>query len=144
MKLNWGTGIAIFYIVFVLFTGFMVYKAFGEDFDLVTEDYYAQEIKFQDKIDSRTRAEKLDASLQSVVDGKNLKIIFPQQEEALSGSINCFRPSDETKDFTESFETANGFHTIPLNKFIKGKYLIKVDWSANDIEYYQEQTIIIP
>ncbi|MFT7084557.1 MAG: hypothetical protein ACJAV5_000263 [Vicingaceae bacterium] len=144
MKLNWGTGIAIVYTTFVVFIGVMVYKAFGEDFDLVTEDYYAQEIKFQEKIDSRTRAEKLDASLQSVVDGKNLKIILPQKNELLTGSINCFRPSDETKDFTESFKTENGFYTIPLNKFIKGKYLIKVDWSANGVEFYQEQTIVIP
>ena len=144
MKFNWGTGIAIFYTIFVLFTGFMVYKAFGEDFDLVTEDYYAQEIKFQDKIDSRSRAEALDASLQNIVEGENLKIIFPQQAEALTGSINCFRPSDETKDFIESFKTETGSHTIPLSKFIKGKYLIKVDWSANGVDYYQEQTIVIP
>lgn len=144
MKLNWGTGIAIVYTTFVVFIGVMVYKAFGEDFDLVTEDYYAQEIKFQEKIDSRSRAEKLDVSVQTVVEGKSLKIIFPQESELLTGSINCFRPSDETKDFTETFKTEEGFHTIPLNKFIKGKYLIKIDWSLNGVEFYQEQTIVIP
>lgn len=160
MKLNWGTGIAIFYTIFVLFTGFMVYKAFGEDFDLVTEDYYAQEIKFQNKIDSKERAEKLEGTLQTIVEGKNLKVLFPQKDVELIGSINCFRPSDETKDFTEKFDITDGSFTIPLNKFIKGKYLIKVEWSENtgtstpdpsesvemlsDHAFYQEQVIVIP
>ena len=151
MKFNWGTGIAIGYTTFVLFIGFMVYKAFGEDFELVTEDYYAQEIKFQDKIDSKARARKLDGNLQTIVVGKNLKILFPQKEMALKGNVNCFRPSDETKDFTETFDVQDGTFSIPLNKFIKGKYLIKVEWSeanSNDgvksQNYYQEQTIIIP
>lgn len=166
MKFNWGTGIAIGYTTFVVFIGVMVYKAFGEDFDLVTEDYYAQEIKFQDKIDSKARAEKLDGNLQTIVEGKNLKILFPQKDIPLKGSINCFRPSDESKDFTETFTIENGAYTIPLSKFIKGKYLIKVEWSENidrksasvtdsaelvevlgdhsDLNFYQEQTIVIP
>ena len=163
MKFNWGTGIAIGYTTFVVFIGVMVYKAFGEDFDLVTEDYYAQEIKFQDKIDSKARAEKLDGNLQTIVEGKNLKILFPQKDIPLKGSINCFRPSDESKDFTETFTIENGAYTIPLSKFIKGKYLIKVEWSENidrkgasapdsaDLvevlrapTFYQEQTIVIP
>ena len=122
MKFNWGPGIAIGYTTFVLFIGFMVYKAFGEDFELVTEDYYAQEIKFQDKIDSKARARKLDGNLQTIVVGKNLKILFPQKEMALKGNVNCFRPSDETKDFTETFDVQDGTFSIPLNKFIKGKY----------------------
>ena len=170
MKFNWGTGIAIGYTTFVVFIGVMVYKAFGEDFDLVTEDYYAQEIKFQDKIDSKARAEKLDGNLQTIVEGKNLKILFPQKDIPLKGSINCFRPSDESKDFTETFTIENGAYSIPLSKFIKGKYLIKVEWSESangrmgtsapdstepaEIKdasaqlsaptFYQEQTIVIP
>lgn len=154
MKLNWGTGIAIGYTTFVLFIGIMVYKAFGENFELVTEDYYAQEIKFQDKIDSKSRAKKLNGNLQTIVIGNNLKILFPQKGMALKGSINCFRPSDETKDFTEMFEVQDGTYSIPLSKFIKGKYLIKVEWSEieikgasaplGDLNYYQERTIVIP
>lgn len=144
MKLNWGTMIAIFYSSFVLFIGWMVYKAFGEDFDLVTEDYYAQEIQFQDKIDSKDRAKNLTGNLQATVKGKNLVVLFPQKEVELNGSINCFRPSDASKDFTSPFSTNDGTFAIPLNKFIKGKYLIKVDWSHEDISYYEEQTIIIP
>lgn len=156
MKLNWGTFIAIGYTTFVLFIGFMMYSAFGEDFDLVTDDYYAQEIAFQDKIDSKTRAKKLNGNLQTIINGKQLQIKFPQKNAALSGTIHCFRPSDETKDFIETFEVENGTYSIPLNKFIKGKYVIKVEWSENsgpsapnstelsDRGFYQEQTIVIP
>lgn len=144
MKLNWGTMIAIFYSSFVLFIGWMVYKAFGEKFDLVTEDYYAQEIQYQDKIDSKTRTKNLTGNLQVTISGQNLVVLFPQKEAALKGSINCFRPSDASKDFTSDFSTEDGSFSIPLQKFIRGKYLIKVDWSNKGINYYEEQTIIIP
>ena len=144
MKLNWGTLIAIFYSCFVLFIGWMVYKAFGEDYDLVTEDYYAQEIQYQDKIDSKSRAKKLTGSLQATIEGKNLVVLFPQKEATLKGEINCFRPSDASKDFKTAFETTNGRFSIPLKEFIRGKYLIKVDWSNEKVNYYEEQTIVIP
>jgi len=146
MKLNWGTFIAIGYSVFVLFVIFMVYSAFGEDYDLVTEDYYAQEIAYQDRIDRTSRANRLENSLQVTLEGNNLKVIFPQNNKTLSGSIQCFRPSDESKDFTETFNTSSGSFGIPLNRFIKGKYLIKVDWTSVEEAggFYQEQVIVIP
>ena len=52
MKLNWGNWIAVAYSVFVLFIIAMVYLAFGEKWDLVAENYYEQEIQYQDKINS--------------------------------------------------------------------------------------------
>ena len=144
MKLNWGTMIAIFYSTFVLFMAWMVYKSSGENFDLVTEDYYAQEIKYQDKIDSKSRTKNLTGKLQTTIKGKNLVVLFPQKEADLKGSINCFRPSDASKDFTTSFAIEDGRFSIPLDKFIKGKYLIKVEWSNEGLNYYEEQSIIIP
>ena len=144
MKWNWGTKIGLLYTVFVLFIIGMVYMAFNQKYDLVTEDYYEKEIAFQGTIDSKVRAENLEGNLTTGVDGPNLKIIFPQQHKLIEGTINCFRPSDESKDFTEDFKTDIGFHKIPLNKFIRGKYTLKIKWHDGEIDFYKEQIVIIP
>lgn len=145
MKLNWGNKIAIGYSSFVAFILVMVYLSFGEKFDLVTEDYYAKELAFQAQIDKKSRLEALDEKIKITVEGKDLIINFPHPEgTAINGTIFCFRPSDESKDFEEPIKILENKQRIPLAKFIKGKYLIQLDWNVNEESFYTEKTIIIP
>ncbi|MEQ8624948.1 MAG: FixH family protein [Vicingaceae bacterium] len=144
MKWNWGTKIGLLYTVFVLFIIGMVYMAFNQKYDLVTEDYYAEEIAYQNTIDSKSRTKQLNGNLTTAIEGKYLKLVFPEKEAALKGSVICFRPSDERKDFTEEFNITNGIYKIALSKFIAGKYTLKISWQQNDLSYYKEQIIIIP
>lgn len=144
MKINWGTKIAIFYSSFVLFIIVMVIMAFSQNYELVTEDYYAQEIAYQDRIDHQTNTKDLKEKVKLFIEDQQLIIELPiDSEEATSGKISCFRPSDETKDFEVGIVSGNR-QTIPLKNFIKGKYLIKLDWMAHNQSYYDEQIIIIP
>jgi hypothetical protein len=144
MKWNWGTKIALLYSTFIAFILFMVYMSFGQRFDLVTEDYYAEEIAYQSTIDSKERAKKLDEEIRTYVESGMLRIVFPQKEALINGEVNCFRPSDEAKDFTVKIENHTGIFDIPLNRFVKGKYLLKINWELNSLNYYQEKTVIIP
>ncbi len=144
MKWNWGTKIALFYITFVIFTLVMVVMAFQEDYELVTEDYYEQEIKYQGKIDSKQRTKALENKLSVNIDANELNILFPQKEVSLSANILCFRPSDESKDLRIEFKEFTNRVSIPLNKFSKGKYLFKIDWIANNKSFYSEEIVIIP
>ena len=53
MKLNWGSGIAL---VYVIFAGSMVafaIKASRQHYDLVTENYYTEAVNYQQEIDAR-------------------------------------------------------------------------------------------
>ena len=47
-NINWGHKIIIVYGVFVLGTLFMVYQSTLQKFDLVQNDYYAAELKYQE------------------------------------------------------------------------------------------------
>ncbi len=144
MKINWGTKIAIFYSSFVLFIIGMVIMAFNQNYDLVTEDYYAQEIAYQGRIDQQTKANNLKEKVQIAIDKQELIIKLPGVEDkTFEGTINCFRPSDETKDFNVAIIEESA-QKIPLSKFIKGKYLLKITWSAHGESFYDEKTIIIP
>lgn len=145
MKFNWGFKIALFYSSFVVFILFMVYMAFGQKYDLVTEDYYAQELEFQHKIDGKSRVNNLAENLKISIDQNNLNILFPKEMEgSLKGKINCFRPSDQDQDFEKEIVPDDLLQTIPLSQLKSGKYTLKLDWTSNGLDYYTEKIVIIP
>lgn len=142
--MNWGKGIAILYTSFVLFIAVMVYMAFGEKYDLVTEDYYQKEIEFQSTIDKKENTNVLGNHLKIGIKGDDVLIEFPQEQYPITGSIHVFRPSDITLDFEEDFAIESNTIKLSLDKFKKGKYIIKTDWKVDEQAFYQEEAIIIP
>jgi hypothetical protein len=141
--MNWGYRIALFFTCFVIFMLTMVYKCVQQDFDLVSENYYAQEIAYQDRIDRLANTEQLDTKPTYKIGEQHLNIGFPSAIE--SGNIYCFRPSDETLDFEHVLALSKQHqYQIPLTEFTSGIYKLKVEWIQNNTNYYQEQEIFIP
>jgi len=56
MKFNWGMGIAIFMTCFIIFIVSFVVKSSFLNTDLYAEDYYQQELDYQDIIDAKVNA----------------------------------------------------------------------------------------
>ena len=47
MKFNWGTGIGLFYVVFVVIMVSMVMFSARNNIDLVQEDYYEKDLNYE-------------------------------------------------------------------------------------------------
>jgi len=76
--MNWGTKILIVYVVFIAGILLMVFKSSIQKTDLVTTDYYAKELKYQEKIDEMNRVSALSAPLEYVIKDNLLIIQFPK------------------------------------------------------------------
>ena len=61
--MNWGYKILIVYIVFIAGIVTLVYKSSVQNQDLVVNDYYDQELKYQDKIDAVLRTNNLKSAV---------------------------------------------------------------------------------
>jgi hypothetical protein len=142
-KWNWGTKIALLYGSFVVFIGTMVYLSFGEKFDLVTEDYYAEEIAYQETINKRSRANALKENLTVSLQTDEVTVNLPVGSDSAQGTVFCFRPSEQAYDFQWPFQDSRTV-VIPREKFVAGKYRFKVEWESGGNTYYQEQTVVIP
>ncbi|WP_371877551.1 FixH family protein [Aquimarina sp. Aq78] len=71
MKINWGTAIVLVFIGFISFILYFVVKMnINSDYehDLVTEDYYKQELAFQNEINAEKNSKTL---LKDVIVKKN-------------------------------------------------------------------------
>jgi hypothetical protein len=146
MKLNWGYRVAILYAGFAGLIIYFVTRSINEKIDLVTPDYYAQELKYQDKIESTNRNNSLEQPLTIGLTDAGISVKFPLEMKGknITGSILLFRPSDNTKDRTIAINTGAGFEQlIPSTELAKGMYRVKVEYQSDGISYYAEKQIVV-
>ncbi|AFN74754.1 cbb3-type cytochrome c oxidase maturation protein CcoH [Melioribacter roseus P3M-2] len=146
MKLSWGTIIVIVYTVFVIGTLTMVYIFMNQDVSLVTENYYAEEIKYQNQIEKKKNSESLDKNISVIMNEGYVDIVFPEitQPEKIKGEIEFYRPSDQERDFIADIQLDSTYtFRVPFNKLKRGYWKIKIDWSDGIKEYYYEKNLMI-
>jgi hypothetical protein len=144
---NWGTGIFIAAGLFMLFIIGFVYFMFQVHFDLVEKDYYPKALVYQNRIDKLENTSKLSNKVKVEIIDQTVAIRFPKEFDPgkLTGSVYFYRPSEEKEDITIPIKTdTSGVMSYPLTGLIKGKYLVKLDYSYNNTGYYQEEGLFVP
>lgn len=146
MQLNWGIKIVILYVGFVILIVTMVGLTMREKVDLVATDYYAQELSYQDKINTVNRTKALDKSLEWEMESGTLVLKFPGQfiGQDIRGSVYFFRPSDASLDITVPIpSTRDSICRVVTTSLNKGAYKMQVSWEVNKQAYYNEGIIHI-
>ena len=146
--MNWGNKI---FLVFVVFAGIiitMVVISFRQNIDLVAEDYYEQEIQYQDQIDRLENSQRLKAlhKFSYVRTNQNGILHFPSELQGRNteGTIYFFRPSDASLDREFALKLdEQGKQTIGLENLHPGFWKVKIQWKQGGQEYYSEQTLNI-
>ena len=141
MILNWGHGLAIALAIFAAIMITFLVNSFTTDHELVTENYYQEELAFQDQITKRQNAKR---------DGKTFKVSKGEKEVVFSfqledtafknGSLNLLRPSDSKLD--KEFPLAlnkNAEMVVPFEEFEKGSYIISANWQIDTTSYFVKQ-----
>jgi len=143
IKFDWGTGITIFIALFLLANAFVIYKSFQQKNDLVAKEYYPEGLEYQKQIDRFAKTNALSGKIVISEDKLGLVITYPYDLKGkdVKGEVVFFRPSDENADFHDSirFDTAM-IQRIPVEKFIKGKYVAKFFWKMDGNEYANESS----
>ncbi len=141
MKFNWGHGIAIFLVIFVVTTISVVVKISTDeayDNELVSEDYYGDELKYQEEIDKAENAMKLSNSIVYKISEEGLTLIFPHDFDfkKVSGVVDMKRPSKQILDFKMKVKLDSTYQMlIPSDKVIRGKWNMVIDWNVGDEEF---------
>lgn len=139
--MSWGWKIALFYGSFVAFMLFMVFMAVRQDFDLVSEDYYEQEIAYQDRIDQMNNAAADGQEVTITKSDAGYELAFTGKAENVK--VQFFRPSDESKDVVLEEASVEEPFVVAADRFSMGKYLVKVEWRSNGKTYFQEQNLFV-
>jgi hypothetical protein len=143
--MSWGYKILFVYIAFVAGILFMVFRSSSQKVDLVTSDYYAKELKFQDRIDQMNRVSTLSSPLVCEIKGDSLLIGFPKEfaGREIKAEATLYCPSDEGRDSKHQFNTMNGSFAIALSSVKKGMYELHLEWMDVGGSYYFEKKLFI-
>jgi len=148
-KINsWPVSIAIIYGLFVIILiGFVIFSM-SNTVNLVSEDYYAQELKYQKQIDRINRTNELNKQiiLEYLETDKIINLNFPPEfsPESVSGQIVFFRPSDAKLDKVLAINPdITGNQKIEIKTLQSGLWRIKVFWRADSSDLYSEDSFII-
>jgi hypothetical protein len=144
--MNWGTGITIGIIGFVILSFTMTVIFMSQDVHLVTDDYYEKTLTYQDEIDKQSRTIALNEEVAIKFDGELVNIIFPSEylKKNLSGEIYFYRPSNPALDVKVLLQISEeGSQVIPVKRLEKGYWRLKLNWTMDDNSYYNEKPIII-
>jgi hypothetical protein len=114
------------------------------DHDLVTEEYYKQELEFQNDIDKETNAKNLSENLHWKKTTEGLVIFFPKTllKENITGKVFLYRPSNKQFDFETELSLSDHNLLIPDKRLLDGRWNIKVDWQYNGKSYLYKKEIL--
>lgn len=148
MRFTWGhAAIAIPVTIVVVFTAVLIRSMAEENnTELVTEDYYAKEMAFQDQINHSKNAAELNSELSWASNGDSLGLQLTGDFSPVNvtGKVSFFRPSNSKLDFsTDLVLDENAKQNFSDNKFKKGKYQIQVSWTVDGTDCYLEKNIFI-
>jgi hypothetical protein len=143
MRISWGYKIFIGYSLFVVGILFLVYKANTQSFDLVTENYYEVELKYQDVIDQKGRTAALSAPPKISHSVNSVSVQLPAEftTAGVEGQVYLYRPSDAGKDIREAFRTSTGFTEVKLKHDLSGAYELKLSWQSGGKTFFHESRI---
>jgi hypothetical protein len=143
----WPYGIIATFVVF--FAGMITLVAIAATHkeDLVSDNYYEHELKFQNEIDSAARAKNAGAALRYDAQGRGMVVALPvtQLGQRLAGTVEFYRPDAPNRDRVITLAPGvDGTQAVNLSQFAAGPWLVRVSWEAGGVAYYLEQKIVIP
>lgn len=144
--MNWGFRIVILYLSFVVLIVTLVVLCYGQKVELVSKDYYKQELQYQDRINAINNANELEKSIEHSLNGNQVLLSVSPDfiQNGYKGNVNFFRPSDSSKDFNVELKfDLSGRQIIAGDKLEKGLYKMQLSWEAAGKNYFKEQVILI-
>ena len=145
-RISWPAGIIIAITSFVIFILSFVYKVtFLPEYDhhLVSEDYYKDELNYQQEIDKQNKGIELKENITLVKTSKGLSINFPSEFDytKITGTVYFQRLSNGKIDFEFPIQLETSNFIVKDENLVAGRWDVKIVWFVNDTEYLYKEKI---
>jgi len=141
--MSWGLKITFLYGGFVALILTLVVLSSRQHFDLVSKDYYADEIAYQKVIDADKNSTTLSSAIAATVTAENVTITFPAElnNKSLGGIIHFYSPVNAAWDRELPLRSLNNQMIVSRVQLRNTRYIMKTSFSDGDQKYYQETEI---
>lgn len=145
--MNWGNRLIVVFIVFGGMISYMVYRCMRTPVDLVSANYYKEELAYQEVIDGTRAANGLSArpKLREQASG-DIDVQMPAEMNGrlVDGFIIFYCPSDMARDRQVPLEPDQRGRQLIAGRLVPaGVYTVKLSWKTGGKQYYSEQSMEI-
>jgi len=144
--MNWGHKLILVFVVFASGMFYLAYRSMHINTDLVTKEYYKDELRYQDVIDGTKSANALSSKVHILQQNEIITIQLPGEMKngKVSGNIWFYCAADAKKDRHIAIELTNeALQLISKKIFLPGIYTVKLNWTSNNKHYYSEEPFTI-
>ena len=144
--MNWGNKLILVFIVFGGMISYMVYRCMQTPVNLVSEQYYKDELAYQQVIDGTKLANALSGKVELALVPAGIRVGLPQEMRGrpVKGMIFFYCPSDVTRDRRIPLGMGTtGEQEIGKGVVSSGHYMVKVSWETGGVNYFMEQPFVI-
>ncbi len=146
MKFNWGHGLTVAILLAITGITSLVYVTTAERIDMVTDEYYPKELKYQEQIEKIRNYNALEEKIQFTVQD-TIIIRFPKlcdKPHDITGSVHLYRPSDKRLDKEQVLLLDSTFRFYwDKDKLEPGKYEVIIEWNANKTSFITKLPLYI-
>lgn len=146
MTFNWGHKVTFGFVAFAGMIVYMVIQSMQTRYDLVSKEYYKDELQYQQVIDGTSRANQLGSRVAiTQVDGQ-LVVQLPRemQQQQITGSLWLYNATDAQKDRKIALHlNEQAMQTVDSRGMKPGNYVAKISWQASGESYYTEVPVSI-
>jgi nitrogen fixation protein FixH len=145
----WPIGVFLAFALFIPATfGLAIFTTFHKS-DLVSPDYYEQEIRYQERFDRLKRTKPLLDSIRIDYDpaAASIRIQLPAEHgrEAATGMVRLYRPSAAGLDRELALKLdANGAQRVNAGGLRTGLWKVRVEWRSGEQDFFREESIVVP
>ena len=144
----WPIFIATFFLLAICAVITFITWAVHQNMDLVSRDYYKDEILYQQQIDSLKRTHQLGRQVSAIYnrESREIAVTLPiaHSLQKASGTINLYRPSDANLDYTVPLRLEpNATQKIRTTDLRSGLWRIRIQWNTAGQDYFFDQPVVI-
>jgi len=141
--MNFGKWIVVAFLTFAFYIAVLVVVCVRQDINLVSKDYYRDELKYQQKLDQINNTNRLRHLPVIAVENGQARISFAEGQHIQNGTFKIERPSDEKLDRHYRLSPHQPVQEFNLGNWKPGLYRSSVTWTMEGKQYYFEKQIIL-
>lgn len=132
------------FIIFILSMLFLFPNG-QKNSEMVTDNYYEEELKYQDVIDAKKRADELQEKPVYSQNSEGIRITFPQDYNNSNTTVKFVmnRTDDQNLDVHKSVQLdSRKSFLIPAQVLKMGNYTLRLSWTKDKTDYRLDYDVI--
>ena len=142
--LHSGNIILAGFAMMIIFMSYLVFRCINQPAEMVNENYYENELKYQDNINAKHNGDVYMQSFAITIHGSKIKLTLPIEltSNFQNASVTFYCVSDKTADVKIDLNnSSNGIYYLNASSWKKLNFIAKISIESGGKKYLHEMPI---